>query len=135
MILNTCLFYNLDLNGERIMNNEDKTDWKKCQNCGFLQYSSHLRCLNCRHEKFDNIRAIGNAKLLTYTTLKAPPSEFRDKDSYALGVVEFENGVKGLGQITTQDNLKAGMILKPIFKKICENLDGKEVFAFMFDPV
>lgn len=65
----------------------------------------------------------------------APPAEFRDKTSYALGVVEFENGVKGLGQITTQDNLKTGMILKPIYRKICENLDGKEVSTYVFDPI
>jgi uncharacterized OB-fold protein len=135
MILNPCLFYNLVLRGKRIMNNEEEITWKKCQKCEFLQHSSHLRCVNCRHEKFDSVTAIGNAKLLTYTILKAPPAEFRDKISYALGVVEFENGVKGLGQITTQENLKTGMILKPIYRKVCNNLDGEEVFAFMFRPV
>ncbi|MFX0074978.1 MAG: OB-fold domain-containing protein [Candidatus Hermodarchaeota archaeon] len=91
--------------------------------------------MNCRNNKFDNVAAVGIAKLLTYTILKAPPAEFRDKSSYALGVVEFENGVKGLGQITTQDNLKTGMMLKPIYGKVCENLDGDEVFAYMFEPV
>lgn len=117
------------------MNNDDKIEWKKCQSCNFLQHSSHIRCLKCRHEKFDKVKAIGNATLLTYTILKAPPAEFRDKASYALGVVEFENGVKGLGQITTQNNLKTGMTLRPIYRKISEDLDGKEVYAYVFDPV
>ena len=49
--------------------------------------------------------------------------------------MEFENGVKGLGQITTQNNLQTGMELKPIYRKICENLDGKEVYTYVFEPV
>ena len=135
MILNICIFYKLDSKGERIINIEDKIEWKKCQSCGLLQHSSHIRCLKCRHEKFDKIKAFGNATLITYTILKAPPAEFRDKSSYALGVVEFENGVKGLGQITSQKNLNTGMTLKPIYRKICENLDGKEVYTYVFEPV
>ena len=117
------------------MNNEDKLEWKKCKKCEFLQHSSHIRCLNCRNDIFEITEALGKCKLLTYTILKAPPAEFRDKASYALGVIEFENGVKGLGQISTQDNLKTGMTLKPVYRKICENLDGKEVYAYVFDPV
>ena len=117
------------------MNSEEKLIWKKCDNCGLLQHFSHLRCLKCKHETFEIIVASGSAILLTYTILKAPPAEFRDKTSYALGVVEFENGVKGLGQITTQNKLKTGMILKPIYQKICENLDGKEVHTLVFEPI
>ncbi len=93
------------------MNSEEKIIWKKCNNCGLLQHSSHLRCLNCKHETFKSMAASGSAKLLTYTILKAPPAEFRDKPQYALGVLEFENGVKALGQITPHDHLKVGMMM------------------------
>ena len=117
------------------MNSEEKINWIKCKNCGLMQYKTHIKCLKCRNDDFESIEATGSCKLLTYTILKAPPAEFRDKASYALGVVEFENGVRGLGQITTQDKLKTGMTLKPIYQKICENLDGKEVYAYVFDPV
>ena len=117
------------------MSVEDNIIWNKCKKCGFLQHSSHLRCLRCKAEDFGAVKAEGNPKLISYTILKAPPAEFRDKASYALGVVEFENGVKGLGQITTQNNLHIGMALKPIYRKICENLDGKEVYTHVFEPI
>ena len=113
----------------------DKIIWKKCENCGFIQHNSHIRCLKCKNTTFINITAMGSCKLLTYTILKAPPMEFRNKGSYALGVVEFENGIKMLGQISTQDNLTIGMNLKPIKRKICENLDNQEVHAFVFEPI
>ncbi len=117
------------------MNFEEKIIWKKCKKCGFLQYKTHVRCLKCKYEDFNEVEASGTCKLLTYTILKAPPAEFRARNSYALGVVEFENGIKKLGQITTQENLKTGIKLKPIYKKICDNLEGKEIYDYVFEPI
>ncbi|MFX0004279.1 MAG: Zn-ribbon domain-containing OB-fold protein [Candidatus Hodarchaeota archaeon] len=112
-----------------------KLKWKKCNECGFLQYISHLRCLKCKADNFESIVASGTCKLLTYTILKAPPMEFREQGSYALGVVEFENGVKALGQLTKKENLKTGIKLQPMYKKICNALNGKENYSFVFKPL
>ncbi|MHA2008189.1 MAG: Zn-ribbon domain-containing OB-fold protein [Promethearchaeota archaeon] len=114
---------------------KEKLEWKKCDKCGLLQYKSHLRCLKCKNPTFTFIEARGTAKLLNYTILKAPPAEFRYLKSYTLGVVEFKNGVKALGQITSQEHLSTGMELNPVYKKICENLDGNEVYGYVFEPV
>jgi len=117
------------------MENNIDFEWKKCSKCGLLQHNSHLRCLRCKNKIFEDIKPKGVCRLMTYTVLKAPPAEFREKPSYALGVVEFENGVKALGQISTQDNLKSGMELKARYTKISDNLDGKEVYTFVFEPL
>ncbi|MFW9941398.1 MAG: Zn-ribbon domain-containing OB-fold protein [Candidatus Thorarchaeota archaeon] len=114
------------------MEREKTYKWAKCKKCGYLQYKSHLRCLKCKNNEFEIIDAKGFCKLLTFTILNAPPAEFRNKSSYALGVVEFENGIKALGQITTQDKLKTGMELIPIYTKICDDLDGKEIYNYVF---
>ena len=95
---------------------EEFIKWKKCNSCEYLQHNSHLRCLRCKHEDFTVLSATGKCILISYTILKATPLEFRDQSSYALGIVEFENGIKALGQITTQD-LKTGIELKPVIKK------------------
>jgi uncharacterized OB-fold protein len=117
------------------MEEKEKLSWKKCNKCNFLQHKSHLRCLKCKNDMFKTIEAAGDCSLITFTILKAPPAEFRSKNSYALGVVEFENGVKGLGQITSQEKLQIGMKLKPVYRKICDNLDGKEVHTYVFEPI
>ena len=109
--------------------------WHKCKKCGYLQHKTHLRCLKCKTQNFESIVASGTCKLLTYTILKAPPMEFRDQESYAVGVVEFENRVKVLGQLTNQENLKTGIKLQPIYKKICNNLNGSEVYSYVFEPL
>lgn len=117
------------------MKDDKKIEWKKCVKCGFLQHKSHIRCLKCKTKEFSLFEASGICRLLTYTILTEPPSEFRDQDSYVLGIVEFENGIKALGQITSKENLKIGMNLKPTYKKICDNLDGKEVYDYTFQPI
>jgi uncharacterized OB-fold protein len=78
---------------------------------------------------------MGDAKLLSYTILKAPPAEFRDKPNYILGILEFENEIKILGQIDSDDHIKIGMKMRPVYKKICNNLDGAEVYDYTFEPI
>ena len=113
---------------------EEKIEWKICKNCSFLQYNSHRRCIKCKFHEFTQIEPSAPCKLLTYTYLTSPPLEFRNQKSYALGVVEFENNIKALGQIISKENLYTGMILKPIYKKICDDLDGKEIYNYVFEP-
>ena len=108
--------------------------WKKCKNCGFLQHESHLRCLKCKNEGFIPIETSGTCRLLTFTILTASPAEFRESQPYALGIVEFDNGIKALGQLTTLEGLKIGMELKPVYTKICDNLDGQEIYNYKFSP-
>lgn len=117
------------------MSTEKKMEWKKCSNCGFLQYPTRLRCLNCKKRDFTRVEASGDCKLLSYTILNAPPAEFRDQKSLVLGIVEFNNGIRALGQIASKENLEIGMKLKSVYKKICENLDGSEVYAHIFEPI
>lgn len=109
--------------------------WKKCKKCGKIQHPDHLRCLQCRNTTFDTIKSSGDCTLVTYTILKAPPAEYRDKKAYAIGIVEFANGVRALGQLTTMENLKVGMKLKPIVGKLTDNLDGQEVSAIKYEPL
>jgi uncharacterized OB-fold protein len=117
------------------MHNIDPIIGKKCKKCGFLQHPSHLRCLQCKNNTFDVVEAKGNCKLITYTVLYAVPSEYKDKQSYALGIVEFENGIKTLGQIYPKDNLKIGMKLKPVYEKLCDNFNGKEIYSYVFRAI
>jgi hypothetical protein len=105
----------------------------KCLKCGLLQHESHLRCLNCKSDDFKILVASGQAKLITFTILTAVPSQFLEKKPYALGIVEFENGVRALGQIDSQKSLKVGMNLKAIPSTVY--IDGKQIDTYRFEPI
>ena len=112
---------------------DEKIKAKKCLNCGLLQHESHLRCLNCKSEEFELLMTSGQCKLLTFTILTAVPKEFLENKPYALGIVEFENGVRALGQISSKEDLKIGMRLD--IKPSIVQLDGKQINTYLFKPI
>jgi hypothetical protein len=114
---------------------EFEINWKKCKNCGFIQHHSHIRCLKCKNEQFTITEPSGKATLISYTILKAPPMEFRDKHSYALGIIEFENGIRLMGQIKENADLEIGIEVKLHNETICKDLDGREITTYIFEPV
>ena len=91
----------------------------KCKKCGKLHYPFHDRCLKCRSREFDEVRAQGNVKLLTFTRIYNLPWGF-DQRYLTIGVVEFENGVRAMGQIDVDEHydLKTGMTLLPTWAPV-----------------
>ncbi|MEM3506656.1 MAG: Zn-ribbon domain-containing OB-fold protein [Candidatus Bathyarchaeia archaeon] len=111
--------------------NEQKIFGYKCKRCGKAYYPKHSRCFNCKSRDFEKIELGNVCTLITYTKLYAIPKGI-DKVPLVLGIVEFENGVRMLGQITTE-NVEIDMKLKPIFDKI-RVIEGKPIFGFKFEP-
>ncbi len=109
--------------------------WKKCKRCEKLQHPDHLRCIQCKNTTFNTVKSSGDCKLLTYTVLTVPPYEYRDKKSYVIGVVEFSNGIKVMGQIITSKDLKIGMKLKPKVEKLTDNLNGFIISDIKYEPL
>ncbi len=91
----------------------------KCKKCGRVHYPFHDRCLSCKSREFETIKPEGAAKLLAYTQIFNLPWGF-DVRFLIIGVVEFKNGVKAMGQIKADslDKLKTGMKMKATWEPI-----------------
>ena len=91
----------------------------KCKKCGKLHYPFHDRCLACRNREFEEVKPQGKAKLLTWTRIYNLPWGF-DQRYLTIGVVEFENGVKAMGQIQADESieLKIGQMLEPAWETV-----------------
>jgi uncharacterized OB-fold protein len=85
----------------------------KCKKCGKIHYPFHDRCLKCKEREFEQIPFGGEAKLIAYTQIFNLPWGF-DQRFLVIGVAEFKNGVKAMGQIDVDSlqNLKSGTKLK-----------------------
>jgi len=110
-------------------------DAYKCKKCGKVHYPFHDRCLACKSREFEVIKPEGQAKLLTFTQIFNLPWGF-DQRFLIIGVAEFKNGVKAMGQIAI-DSIEAcrvGMPVKaiwaPVRVKNCEN-----VYGIKYQPV
>ena len=92
----------------------------KCKKCGKVFFPPRLICSACGSREFEKIVLKRTGKVLTYTVIRVPPSQFRDEAPYAVGIVELDGG----GRITTQivdcdfDKIKIGMVVKMEFRRI-----------------
>jgi uncharacterized OB-fold protein len=82
----------------------------KCRKCGTLHYPYKTICKKCGdndHFEFDIVPLPKKGKLVTYTILYNPPSDYAVK-TLALGVVELEDGNRITGQLNIEEP-KMGM--------------------------
>ena len=107
----------------------------KCKHCGQIHYPFHDRCLDCKGRLFEPIKPQGNAKLLAYTAIYNLPWGF-DQRFLILGLAEFENKVKAMGQIKADsiDCLKTGMQLRPSWEPVRVQA-GEDVYGLKFEPI
>ncbi|MEW5868492.1 MAG: OB-fold domain-containing protein [Chloroflexota bacterium] len=107
----------------------------KCKKCGKVHYPFHDRCLGCKGQEFEKIAPQGEARLLTYTQIFNLPWGF-DQRYLVLGVAEFENGVKAMGQIKADslDGLKVGMPVHPVWEPV-RVTHGEDVYGLKFEPL
>ncbi len=106
----------------------------KCKSCGKIHFPFHDRCLACKGREFDTLKPQGRARLLTFTQIFNLPWGF-DQRFLFIGVAEFENGVRAMGQIkaTSVDDLKLGMWLKPRWESVRVQ-QGEHVYGLLFEP-
>ena len=92
----------------------------KCTQCGKVFFPPRLICSDCKSREFETIHLKRNGKLLTYTIIRVPPSQFKDEAPYAMGIVELEGGGRINTQIVDCDfrQLKIGMELRMEFRRI-----------------
>lgn len=107
----------------------------KCKSCGRIHYPFHDRCLACKGRAFEMIRPEGQARLLTYTIIYNLPWGF-DLRYLVLGVGEFENGVRAMGQIkaSEEDHLETGMALAAAWEPVRVQYE-ENVYGLTFTPV
>jgi hypothetical protein len=106
----------------------------KCRKCGKLHYPFHDRCLKCRGREFETLRPAGPARLLAFTQIFNLPWGF-DERFLIIGVGEFENGVKAMGQIQVDDlaRLRPGMSLTAAWAPI-RKVHDENVYGLKFIP-
>jgi hypothetical protein len=117
------------------MKNEIPITAYQCKKCGRIHYPFHDRCLDCLNREFEEIKPRGKARLLTYTVIYNLPWGF-DQRFLIVGVAEFENKVKAMGQIKAEsaDGLKLGMKLRPSWEPVRVQA-GEDVFGLKFEPI
>lgn len=104
----------------------------KCTSCGFLMNPKHARCLQCNAQTFEEVEMGNEATIVTFTKLTAVPTGISDY-MLVLGIVEFANGLRATGQITSE-NIDIGTKVKPVWDKV-RTIGDKDIYGFKFMPI
>jgi len=103
----------------------------QCQACGRTFYPERHLCLACGSRQMQEIPLEGEGTLLTFTRLHALPMDFETR-TLMLGIVEFANGVRALGQLGSEQ-VEMGMRMQARWEVVRE-LEGEEVYGLKFYP-
>ena len=109
----------------------------KCKKCGHINFPARLICPECGTKEFETIRLGGRGKLETFTVIHTAPDGFADLAPYAVGIVQLEEGVKILAQITDCNpaEIKIGDKLITKFRRINEEgKTGMIMYGYKFVP-
>ncbi|MBC8274330.1 MAG: OB-fold domain-containing protein [Chloroflexi bacterium] len=117
----------------------------KCKSCGHCAFPKTFTCgnPNCKNKDVEDILLSKRGKLWSWSTqYYKPPPPFVAPDPYvpfAVGLVEFPEGIKVLGIVTgcnTPDEyLKINMEVEVVAEKLFVDEDGNEVIGWKFKPV
>jgi len=113
----------------------------KCKVCDRVYFPPREVCPYCRRKSLGNMEEIklsGRGKLITYTIIYTPPSNFENQVPYAVGIVELDEGPRITSQIVDCDpeKLEIGMSVEAVFRKIQEDGDtGAIYYGYKFRPV
>lgn len=105
----------------------------KCKNCGRINYPKRVRCLSCKGREFEEVELGGNCELITYTMIYNPPVGIDVDPPLIIGLVEFPNEVRALGQLDVADpeDLETGKKFEPVWGKL-RKVGGEDVYGFKF---
>ena len=108
----------------------------QCKKCGQNYFPSMGICPKCFAEgEMEKIMLSNMGKLYSFSIVYVGPKEFMPP--YAVGYVDFPEGVRVLGQLTTVDpaELKLDMNVQSELGRIGVDEQGNEVVSYKFRPM
>lgn len=90
---------------------EKKLMGVKCKSCGAVLWPPRGTCPKCFSYAIEWVEFKGKGRLLTYTIIYFPPTQFQALAPYAVGIVKLEEGPQLPGMIKNAklEDLRIGM--------------------------
>jgi hypothetical protein len=113
----------------------------KCKKCGTISFPHAPFCINpdCEkvRENVEETKLSRTGTLWTYTVqVYSPPPPFKHEpfEPYGIAMVDFPEGIRVLGMLTTTKDLRIGMRVETIVGKLYED-EVNEYITWMFRPI
>lgn len=107
----------------------------RCRACGAHFFPIRKACAGCLGRDLETVSLSTQGELYTYTVVRQSTPDF--EVPYALGYVDFPEGVRIMGQITgcPFDEIRIGMPLVLSLEPFGKDRDGNALTGYRFRPV
>ncbi len=105
----------------------------RCRKCNVVTFPPRTDCVSCGSSEVEWVEIKENGKLVTFTVVSYGPAGFESEVPYTLGVVQFPQGLKMLGQIDKKipiGEIKVGMQIKAVPIELSQNR-----FSYQFEKI
>lgn len=109
----------------------------KCKKCGYVAFPRRLVCPECGHREFDLEILPDTGKVVTYTIIEVPTTQFSDQAPYAIAITELTNGTRIMAQLVDcdVDQIKVGMEVRIEFRRVqTDSHHGVLSYGYKFVP-
>lgn len=107
----------------------------KCKRCGKESFPPVYVCKSCGSTEMEEVEMPRTGKLITYTVLHEPAEGYRRFAPIFLGLIELDNGVRLVAQLTdvTENEIEMGMQVHAVLRKLSEDgEDGLIYYGYKF---
>lgn len=81
---------------------------QRCHACGAIDSLTRTVCSKCLGATFDPIEVEGRGTLVSWTTIRRAPTQFRDDVPYDVCVVDLPNGQRVTGRLASGIDASVG---------------------------
>ena len=81
---------------------------QKCLRCGTVDSLTRTVCSSCLGDAFDALGVDGSGTLVSWTTIRRAPTQFRDDVPYDVCIVDLLSGHRVIGRLLDSDGIAVG---------------------------
>lgn len=81
---------------------------QRCRRCGQVDALTRTVCSHCLCNVFDAVDVAGAGTLVSWTTIRRAPTQFRDDVPYDVCVVDLADGQRVTGRLATSNGVRVG---------------------------
>jgi uncharacterized OB-fold protein len=110
----------------------------KCLSCGSIYFPIRPTCTKCKSKNLELTALPRKGKILTFTIIRIATADHSIYVPYAVALIELENGIKIISQITdyNPEKLELGMPVEAVIRKhYTDGRNGLIHYGYKFRPI
>ena len=108
-----------------------------CKKCGAKYFPPRKVCIKCGSREMEEYTLSEKGRVISWTVVRYPTEEFKDYAPYVLGLIELDDGIRLVAQISdvNLEEIRTGMRVRLTIRRAFEESESGIIrYVFKFVP-